>query len=150
MTPDQAREHASGYAAGREDASNARTVRPDGEPYTGFIEFAAAYADGWADYNSEDGRRGYMINAKDAYNAWQSSGGRTIYADDIRSAVVARSASGTPSPETVAAYLPRGYWVTGSTDDEVAISGIDDAGWTLDDYVIPRLASGMIHAREVK
>lgn len=32
----------------------------------------------------------------------------------------------------------------------VAIVGIDVAGWTLDDYVIPRLASGLIFAEEVK
>ncbi len=31
----------------------------------------------------------------------------------------------------------------------MTIEGYDDAGWTLDDYVIPRLASGLIGAREV-
>jgi hypothetical protein len=29
------------------------------------------------------------------------------------------------------------------------IAGRDVAGWTLDDYVIPRLASGMYYAEEV-
>ena len=31
----------------------------------------------------------------------------------------------------------------------ITIFGTDSAGWTLDDYVIPRLASGMIYATEV-
>lgn len=56
--------------------------------------------------------------------------------------------------EVVAKYLPRGYRVDGqreSHDDGhpvVFISGVDDAGWTLDGYVLPRLASGMIWAHE--
>ena len=50
----------------------------------------------------------------------------------------------------VAAYLPRAYGVehvaaTGS----IVITGRDVAGWTLDEYVIPRLASGCIWATEV-
>lgn len=31
----------------------------------------------------------------------------------------------------------------------VLIGGVDKAGWTLDDYVIPRLASGLHFAKEV-
>jgi hypothetical protein len=53
----------------------------------------------------------------------------------------------------VRAYLPGGYQVTGSmyVDNRpvIVIEGTDIAGWTLDDYVIPRLGSGMIHAHEV-
>lgn len=50
----------------------------------------------------------------------------------------------------VAAYLPSNYAVLmeDSTDEAVVISGIDAAGWTLDDYVIPRLASGLMSATE--
>jgi hypothetical protein len=33
---------------------------------------------------------------------------------------------------------------------EIDITGTDQAGWTLDDYVIPRLASGLIVAKEVE
>lgn len=29
------------------------------------------------------------------------------------------------------------------------IGGYDNAGWTLDDYVLPRLASGGMHGREI-
>jgi len=32
---------------------------------------------------------------------------------------------------------------------EIFIVGVDSAGWTLDDYVLPRLGSGMIAAREI-
>ena len=53
--------------------------------------------------------------------------------------------------ETVARYLPRNYTVN-STDigtGAVLISGTDNAGWTLDGYVLPRLASGMYFGREI-
>jgi hypothetical protein len=36
-----------------------------------------------------------------------------------------------------------------STPNNVVVSGADMAGWTLDGYVIPRLASGLIWAEEV-
>jgi hypothetical protein len=81
MNETEARQHALGYAAGREDASSTRTVRPDGEPYTGFLEFAHAYAGGWADYNAE--RRSHMVNCKVAYDTWQASRGQTIFADEL-------------------------------------------------------------------
>jgi hypothetical protein len=29
------------------------------------------------------------------------------------------------------------------------IEGTDNAGWTLDDYVVPRYASGLIHCTEI-
>ena len=52
----------------------------------------------------------------------------------------------------VRAYLPRCYTaeLAHAPDRSVVISGYDDRGWTLDGYVIPRLASGLIVAREVK
>lgn len=50
----------------------------------------------------------------------------------------------------VQAYLPSNYEVTGThKDGGIMICGDDNLGWTLDDYVIPRLASGMYSAREV-
>ena len=59
-------------------------------------------------------------------------------------------------------YLPSNYFIgeTYTADDElrpktvvnyvVEIWGEDNAGWTLDGYVIPRLASGLIFAEEIK
>lgn len=51
----------------------------------------------------------------------------------------------------VAQYLPNNYQVLGRTLDNqrTIIVGVDDHGWTLEGYVIPRLASGMIHCEEV-
>jgi hypothetical protein len=49
----------------------------------------------------------------------------------------------------VSAYLPSNYKVTEVHDTYAVIEGVDNAGWTLDDYVIPRLASGLIFAKEV-
>ena len=64
------------------------------------------------------------------------------------------------SLEHVQDYLPQGYTAkieylpgnqAGKTSNamRIVIRGYDIAGWTLDDYVIPRLASGLIVATEV-
>lgn len=55
------------------------------------------------------------------------------------------------SKETAARYLPANYHVVCTVDGgkSVLIEGHDDAGWTMDDYVIPRLASGLFHCREI-
>ena len=59
---------------------------------------------------------------------------------------------GPCNPETVRAYMPANYHVTvlrpGYANQTILISGEDRAGWTLDGYVIPRLASGLIFAAE--
>jgi hypothetical protein len=51
-------------------------------------------------------------------------------------------------------YLPENYRVVGSDFGDTGkpvylIAGEDHAGWTMDDYVIPRLASGLIWATEI-
>lgn len=51
---------------------------------------------------------------------------------------------------TVARYLPDNYALISSSPRGHVIAGQDDAGWTLDGYVIPRLASGLHWAREIK
>ena len=55
------------------------------------------------------------------------------------------------TPEVVTTYLPLNYHVVkGETDaDSVLICGQDDAGWGLDSYVLPRLASGLFFGHEV-
>lgn len=50
--------------------------------------------------------------------------------------------------ETVRRYLPSNYTASYGPRD-ILIIGQDVAGWTLDDYVIPRLASGNIYAKEI-
>jgi hypothetical protein len=54
-------------------------------------------------------------------------------------------------PEEVRKYLPQNYEILPMEDysNGFLIVGKDVAAWTLDDYVIPRLASGLIHCREV-
>lgn len=66
---------------------------------------------------------------------------------------------GSITPEVVAAYLPQNYKIIsvtwGKDDDDTRkighciISGTDNHGWTLDGYVIPRLGSGLIAAKEI-
>jgi len=49
----------------------------------------------------------------------------------------------------VNAYLPANYWATfDAVRDCVVITGSDVAGWTLDAYVLPRLARASIFATE--
>lgn len=74
----------------------------------------------------------------------------------LRTAVVRRALTWPsdrprqPELHTVQAYLPSNYSASYSFDNEtIIIVGHDNAGWTLDGYVIPRLASGLITAREV-
>ena len=50
----------------------------------------------------------------------------------------------------VAAYLPSNYRVVGPTEGGLLICGEDNAGWTLDAYVIPRLGSGMFACTEME
>lgn len=74
---------------------------------------------------------------------------------------VVRSARSRSEAE---AYLPRHYAVIGEAVEEeprlgprsprfsrtvYVIAGRDSAGWTLDDYVIPRYASGLIQCEEI-
>ena len=46
----------------------------------------------------------------------------------------------------VAALLPSNYRVTGDVKSWVIVRGMDNAGWTAEGYVIPRLGSSMLHA----
>jgi len=52
-------------------------------------------------------------------------------------------------PEMVKAYLPANFRVLGLMDDEVVVIGHDHLGWTAEQYVIPRLQSGMFVVAEV-
>ena len=45
--------------------------------------------------------------------------------------------------------IPAQHRVLGTVDGQTVIAGRDVAGWTLDAYVIPRLASGLYFAAEV-
>jgi hypothetical protein len=50
--------------------------------------------------------------------------------------------------EKVRRFLPSNY-TADSDGGNIFIHGVDRLGWTLDDYVIPRLASGLWFAVEV-
>lgn len=67
----------------------------------------------------------------------------------MRTAVIERKGS-IPAVAEVRAYLPANYRITEATETRITIAGNDVAGWTLDGYVIPRLASGLISAREIR
>jgi hypothetical protein len=66
---------------------------------------------------------------------------------------IAAVLGGARSLEAVQNYLPSNY-IARKDDDRttiapIIIEGYDRAGWTLDAYVIPRLASGLITAIEI-
>lgn len=67
---------------------------------------------------------------------------------DVRIAVVNGL---TASTEVIEQYLPNNYLAEYVPyANIIVISGIDNAGWTLDGYVIPRLASGNYYAKEIQ
>lgn len=66
--------------------------------------------------------------------------------NELREAVVLSK----DSLATVRKYLPVNYEAFANSSGQILIWGHDRAGWTLDGYVIPRLASGLITAREIK
>jgi hypothetical protein len=59
----------------------------------------------------------------------------------------------TSSCETVERYLPGNYRLIHSEESPagqtMVIAGRDSHGWTLDEYVLPRLASGLIFGTEI-
>lgn len=70
--------------------------------------------------------------------------------DTVRTAVVVNKITepGESLRRTQAA-LPANYKAYIGYEDRIIIVGHDVAGWTMDDYVIPRLSSGLITAVEV-
>lgn len=51
----------------------------------------------------------------------------------------------------IQALLPENYTVGWDTDtNQFIVAGFDRAGWTLDEYVIPRAATGLIFIEEIK
>lgn len=46
-------------------------------------------------------------------------------------------------------YLPNNYRVLDAVGSQCVILGRDTAGWTLDEYVLPRLATGGHHGEEI-
>jgi hypothetical protein len=58
------------------------------------------------------------------------------------------------SLEEVQRYLPEGWNAviaasTANDEDVIVAWGEERAGWTVDGYIIPRLASGLIVAKEI-
>ena len=64
----------------------------------------------------------------------------------IRTATVYRSSFATL--DVVKDYLPSNYTAR-EQGGEIGIEGYDRDGWTLDAYIIPRLASALIVAKEI-
>jgi hypothetical protein len=70
----------------------------------------------------------------------------------MRRAKVYVNSNGVPNLKTVRAYMPSNYKAQLAEingDTHILIKGEDYAGWTLEDYIIPRLGSGLILAEEI-
>lgn len=57
--------------------------------------------------------------------------------------------SGARDANELRAYLPDNYKVIARNGKRFVIAGSDVAGWTLEDYVEPRLGSGLMGCREI-
>ena len=68
---------------------------------------------------------------------------------DTRYAIVDGGGASDRVLKQVEAYLPSNYFTIINANHDICIQGVDDHGWTLDGYVIPRLASGLIVAKEI-
>jgi hypothetical protein len=98
-----------------------------------------------AEHNGQDAFDADLIGAEEPFKVWGYADQITRNLGPARIAVVEGQAD---KVATIARYLPSNY--AASVDGEnVRIFGFDSRGWTLDDYVIPRLASGMWRATEV-
>jgi hypothetical protein len=53
------------------------------------------------------------------------------------------------SLDEVKRYLPSGWDAHLVHDDFILATGQERAGWTVDGYILPRLASGLIVAKEI-
>lgn len=77
------------------------------------------------------------------------SGNPDVFNDGDRVTLTVRNEHGATE---ILSRLPSHYRVSRHIPMEpvqiMVVEGEDDAGWTLDGYVIPRLASGLIFARE--
>lgn len=78
-------------------------------------------------------------------------------ADGTRCTIEDMTATTTPdrfariasTSSAIASYLPSNYEVARITADFTYLRGTDVAGWTLDGYVLPRLASGLYFGTEI-
>lgn len=66
-----------------------------------------------------------------------------------RTAIVEKTPWSRFTLREVKAYLPSNYTAEEQENGDVIITGEDNAGWGLQSYVIPRLASGLIFAKEI-
>ena len=76
-----------------------------------------------------------------------------------RYAAIGSKGSRWDDERVVAKYLPENYTIEAVVEDveldgfpypqAIVVSGRDVAGWTLDGYVLPRLASGLIRGIEI-
>ncbi len=113
------------------------------------IETMKDYGFNFLEGFNTDVEDGWEIVLKDEFGDTAS----VIFEPDqrpVREAIVL----GENNIERIAAFLPSDYSVEVRPElhdegDKIVIFGHDNAGWTLDGYVIPRLASGMIFAQEV-
>jgi hypothetical protein len=93
-----------------------------------FAQGCEACAQFHADHLGEDGHR-EQLGADDAASAqW---------------CVVFRGATAQ-----IAEYLPSNFWVETQGDGWAEVCGTDQAGWTMREYVVPRLATGMMYLAE--
>lgn len=115
-----------------------------------------ALPNGWRVSTSVDGSNwwgiGVILPTQEAAEGLAQAVGAAVNGTPRRYALVSADAG---KQDQIAAYMPGNYSIVGRTAIggtnlvQFLIAGSDVAGWTLDDYVIPRLASGLYFAEEI-
>jgi hypothetical protein len=135
----------------------------------GITDWHANYTSDYSEVDAETPDARSLVGLKATALAAITHAWREVYGDapweDIVAGVYARHAEdeivnhlyvdvlktedGEAKAKRVAQYLPDNYSVTkvsdfGSRGGEIVIAGVDRQGWTAVDYVIPRLATGLL------
>ncbi len=145
-----------------EDKDQSEVVHEEDVTESGYIDYEAleaTIADLIGAIDSFDGVTAYAADAVTGSNLGLTSliaaHVDIVSVPDYRRAVIATRTSN--DLKAIPAYLPGNYRVVGSVKDFDAfgtagllIEGQDAAGWTLDGYVLPRLASGLHFGRELE
>jgi hypothetical protein len=95
-----------------------------------------------------------MANMTNEAQAFEQEKAERLTATERRAIVRGKPWGKKTLAEQVGQYLPSNYRVVetltpDSHSEKVLVAGIDKSGWTLDGYVLPRLASGLMFGKEI-
>lgn len=75
--------------------------------------------------------------------------GKALERDSFTGTIRFAKVQSTGERAQVERYLPANYELIAWDDEDFYLAGIDRQGWTLHEYVLPRLASGLHYGQEM-